>query len=128
MFFPNMQGFSTEIVDVEFPGQGRLMARVIVPSGKNQYGPYPVPDPHKAPLMRTKTPGAAETGSGTSLVSAALQRIGIQHEKRTGRWAQRKSAHFDLTGARHFMCIRRQNGYCAALDSFSEYASRGFAV
>lgn len=34
VFFPNMQTFSTEIVDMEFRKGGRLMAPFVVPGGK----------------------------------------------------------------------------------------------
>ena len=56
VFFPNIQVFSTEIVDMEFRKGSRLMAPFVVPGGKgiNMARTGSTIRSYRAPLMRPK--------------------------------------------------------------------------
>ena len=121
VFFPNMQTFSTEIVDMEFRKGGRLMAPFVVPGGKgvNMARTGSTIRSYKAPLMRPKR----------NIEPADILIRGFGESEYSTKTPEERAAEVrahDLTELVD-MCIRRQEWMAAQLLINGEYDVEGFA-
>lgn len=121
VFFPEVQTFSTEYVDMEFRKGGRLMAPFVVPGGKgvNMARTGSIIRSYKAPLMRPKRniepADIIMRGFGETIYSTKTPA-----ERAAEIRARDLSELID-------MCTRRQEWMAAQLLINGEYDVQGFA-
>lgn len=121
VFFPNIQVFSTEIVDMEFRKGSRLMAPFVVPGGKgiNMARTGSTIRSYRAPLMRPKR----------IIEPADILIRGFGESEYSTKTPEQRAAEIrgrDLSELID-MCVRRQEWMAAQLLLNGEYDVEGLA-